>query len=170
MAFQSGFQSNTTIHAAFWIFKPDPLIDPRGREIMVEVNAIQYTEATQALVLSSSVTNVTLNNNVLTLVCTNLGAVKQNGFLIFSDFVTATFLNGQIAIITKIVGNTITANFAGANYPSTPEAPGGQIIDAGSRMIELYYAAGAVSTSQAPRKLEGPVAARFIYDMEGLFY
>ena len=46
MAARSGFQSHTTIHAAFWWYKPDPL-DPVGREIMVEVNSIQYIEATQ---------------------------------------------------------------------------------------------------------------------------
>jgi len=45
--YQSGFQNNTTIHAAFWLFKPDPTIDPVGREILVEVNGIQYIEANQ---------------------------------------------------------------------------------------------------------------------------
>lgn len=169
MAFISGFQSNTTIHAAFWIFKPDPLIDPRGREVMVEVNAIQYTEATQAHVISSSVTNVLLLNNVLTLTC-DPGAAKLNGLVLFQKFTTATFLNGHIGRITKVTPTSITFAFNAANYPSAPEPAGAEVIDAGSRMIELYYAAGAVSTSQAPRKLEGPVAARFIYDMEGLFY
>jgi hypothetical protein len=47
MANQTGFQTNTTIHAAFWIYKPDPAIDPTGQEILVEVNGIQKIESTQ---------------------------------------------------------------------------------------------------------------------------
>ena len=47
MANQSGFQSNTTIHAAFWWYKPDPSLDPIGREIMIEVNGIQKVESNQ---------------------------------------------------------------------------------------------------------------------------
>ncbi len=46
MANQTGFQSNTTIHAAFWIYKPDRTLDPIGREIMIEVNSIQKIETT----------------------------------------------------------------------------------------------------------------------------
>ena len=32
-AFESGFQNNTTIHAAFWIYKPDFTFDPKGKEV-----------------------------------------------------------------------------------------------------------------------------------------
>lgn len=46
MASQSGFQKNTTIHAAFWWYKPDPSANPPGREIMQEVNTIQRVETT----------------------------------------------------------------------------------------------------------------------------
>jgi hypothetical protein len=46
MANQSGFQSNTTIHAAFWWFKPDPAIIPPGKEIIQEINTLQRVEAT----------------------------------------------------------------------------------------------------------------------------
>ena len=46
MAAQSGFQVNTTIHAAFWIYKPDPSVIPPGKEIMQEVNSLQRVEAT----------------------------------------------------------------------------------------------------------------------------
>jgi hypothetical protein len=45
MAAQFGFQTNTTIHAAFWWYKPDPG-DPTGREIMVEVNGLIQIEST----------------------------------------------------------------------------------------------------------------------------
>ena len=43
MAPQSGFQTNTTIHAAFWIYKPNNNTD---REVMVEVNSLQFIEST----------------------------------------------------------------------------------------------------------------------------
>jgi len=46
MPAQSGFQTNTTIHAAFWWYKPDPNDIPPGKEILVEVNGLQYIEAT----------------------------------------------------------------------------------------------------------------------------
>ncbi len=42
----SGFQKNTTIHAAFWIYKPDPAIIPPGKEVMVEINSLQFLEST----------------------------------------------------------------------------------------------------------------------------
>jgi hypothetical protein len=47
MANQTGFQSNTTITNAFWIYKPEPATDPTGREVMVAVNSLQYIETTQ---------------------------------------------------------------------------------------------------------------------------
>jgi len=43
MAAQSGFQTNTTVHAAFWIYKPGNATD---REVMVEVNSLQFIEST----------------------------------------------------------------------------------------------------------------------------
>ena len=46
MAAQSGFQTNTTIHAAFWWYKPDPAVIPPGKEIMQEVNSLQRIETT----------------------------------------------------------------------------------------------------------------------------
>lgn len=47
MAAQTGFQTNTTIHAAFWRYIPDPRQDPTGRVVLVQVNNIQKIEATQ---------------------------------------------------------------------------------------------------------------------------
>lgn len=42
----TGFQTNTTITAGFWRYKPDAS-DPIGKEVMVNVNDLQYLEATQ---------------------------------------------------------------------------------------------------------------------------
>lgn len=47
MANQSGFQSNSTITSAFWMYKPDPSIDPIGRQVFVQLNNVQKIEATQ---------------------------------------------------------------------------------------------------------------------------
>jgi hypothetical protein len=45
MPSQHGFQSNTTIHAAYWRYVPDPNAVPPGKEIFVEINGIQFIEA-----------------------------------------------------------------------------------------------------------------------------
>jgi len=69
MANQSGFQTNTTIHAAFWWYKPDLSLDPTGREIMIEVNGIQKIEATPGWETTPSAAKVWLwyaANNVST--------------------------------------------------------------------------------------------------------
>lgn len=163
----TGFQSNTTIHAAFWIFKPDPSLDPTGREQFVEVNGIQYAEAKQAMVLGS-ITNVILTSNILTLNIAN-SSVKPQTMVIFSGLTNATFLNGQIGRVISVSPTQVVISFIAVDYPSAVEPAGAQMIDAGSAMIELYYASTNVSTSQAPRRLDGVVAAKFIYDMEALF-
>jgi hypothetical protein len=46
MPSQSGFQSNTTIHAAFWFYIPDPAVVPPGKIIVQEVNTLQRIEST----------------------------------------------------------------------------------------------------------------------------
>ena len=46
MAATSGFQTNTTIHAAFWIYIPDPQVTPPGKVIIQEVNTLQRVEST----------------------------------------------------------------------------------------------------------------------------
>ena len=43
---QSGFQNNTTIQTAWWIYKPDPNAIPPGKEVMIDTGKIQYIEAT----------------------------------------------------------------------------------------------------------------------------
>jgi hypothetical protein len=44
MAPSSGFQSNSTIQTAWWIWKPDPS-DVISREVMIDTSKIQYIEA-----------------------------------------------------------------------------------------------------------------------------
>lgn len=47
MAAKSGFQSNTTISAAFWIYKPDAALTPKAAEIIIELNSLQRIESMQ---------------------------------------------------------------------------------------------------------------------------
>jgi hypothetical protein len=166
MATISGFQSNTTIHAAFWIYKPDPTVDPISKEQIIEVNSLQKVEANAAVILTN-ISNVAITSNVLTLTVGNASNLRTSQQIIISGLTSATFLNGQVVTINRTLGNTFTANFINPDYPSTADT--GTVTDTTNRTAYLYYPQTDVSTSQAPLKLDGAVAARFIYDMEALF-
>jgi hypothetical protein len=45
VAYLSGFQSNSTINGCWWVYSPDPANNPLAREVMVQVDGIQYIEA-----------------------------------------------------------------------------------------------------------------------------
>jgi hypothetical protein len=168
MANLSGFQSNTTIHAAFWVYKPDPTVDPVSKEQFVEVNSIQYIEASPAVVLAS-ITSVQVTSNVLTLTLTSTAGIRQGQTLLLSGLTTATFLNRQLVIVATVNGSsvTVTAAFTNPNYG--PAADTGSVADASTRKAWLYYAQTDVSTSQRALILDGIVASLFVYDMEVLF-
>jgi hypothetical protein len=168
MATLSGFQSNTTIQAAFWIYKPDPTIDPVSKEEFIEVNSIQRIEANAANVLST-ISSTQVTSNVLTATVATTGGMRVNQQVILSGLTNSTLLNGVVVLINKVTPTSFSANFVTANYGSTSEPAGAQVIDTTNRTCYLFYAETSVSTSQAPRKLEGAVAATFIYDMEALF-
>ena len=61
------------------------------------------------------------------------------------------------------------ATYWSLNYGPAAEPFGAQLIDTTNRTAYLTYAESAVSPSQSPTKLEGAIAARFLYDMEALF-
>jgi hypothetical protein len=42
-----GFQSNTTIQTALWMYKPDPAVDPTGKQFFINLNQVQYIETAQ---------------------------------------------------------------------------------------------------------------------------
>jgi hypothetical protein len=168
MATISGFQSNTTIHAAFWIYRPDPSTDPVSQEEFIEVNSIQRIAANAAVILGS-VSGVQVASGLLTVAVPTTAQMRVGQLVIFSGLTNATFLNGQVVWIKSLTPTTLVGDFAHTDYGSTPEVAGSQVIDATSRTVYLYYAETSVSTSQAPRKLDGGAAARFIYDMEQLF-
>lgn len=168
MASQTGFQSNTTIHAAFWIYKPDPIADPVGREVMVEVNSIQYLEATPAQIVVNNIASIAVTSNILTVIGP-LNGVTAGMSVYFSGLTNATFLNKKIVTVASTSGTQFTANFTHVDYPVAAEPSGAQGTNAAIRSVWIYYPESNVSTSQAARKLEGVVATQFIYDMEGLF-
>ena len=209
MATISGFQSNTTIHAAFWIYKPDPTVDPVSKVQFIEVNSLQKVEANAAVVLSS-VSSVQVTGTTLTVNIAASGGMRSYQQVIFSGMTNALFLNGQVVTITGVTPTTVTATYVATNkwdaalnyvpgesvlfggvtyycilantnqtppnatywattYGPTVEPAGAQVIDTTNRVAYLFYAEQAVSPSQAPLKLDGAVASKFIYDMEALF-
>ena len=168
MATISGFQSNTTIHAAFWIYKPDPTVDPISKEQIIEVNSLQKVEANAAVVLSS-ISSTQVTGNVLTVTVASTGNLRTYQQVILSGLTNSTFLNGQVVTVTSVTPTTFSATFQNANYGPTTEPAGAQVIDTTNRTAYLFYPEQAVSPSQAPLKLEGAVAAKFLYDMEALF-
>ena len=170
MATVTGFQQNTTIHAAFWIYKPDPAVDPVSKEQFVEVNSLQYIETNAASVVASVSSTQVAPPNVLTCAVDTVANVRAGMPVIFSGLTGSPFLNGEVVTVSGVgPGLQFTAGFATGAYGPTPEPAGALATDAQARTAWLYYADTNVSTSQAPRKLEGVVASRFVYDMEALF-
>jgi hypothetical protein len=107
-AFEAGFQNNTTIHAAFWIYKPDFSYDPKGKEQMVNVNLLQYIEADQPTVRMQAISNISISGGVLTIVGSNNFQNNMNAALI-DGLQNATFLNGLIVPISQATLSQITA-------------------------------------------------------------
>lgn len=210
MAPITGFQANTTIHAAFWIYKPDPTVDPVSKEEFIEVNAIQRISANAQTVLTT-ISSIQVVGSLLTVTCATTGGLRSTQLVIFYGLTNATFLNGQVVYIKSVTPTTFTAIFAAPlawnsvteyvpgnavnylgvtyyciltntnevppnatywslNYGPAAEPFGAQLIDTTNRTAYLTYAESAVSPSQSPTKLEGAIAARFLYDMEALFY
>lgn len=168
MATVSGFQLNTTIHAAFWIYRPDPVVDPVSKEQFVEVNSLQYAECNAASILANILT-VQVASGVMTLGLDTSANCRAGQPIILSGLTNAAFANGEVLTVAAVGPGYARCATPDPDYPQMSEPAGGLVTDAQSRTAWLYYAATDVSTSQAPRKLDGVVAARFVYDMEALF-
>ena len=169
MATVSGFQMNTTIHAAFWIYQPDPAVDPVSKEQFVEVNGLQYAECNAAVILANVLT-VQVSSGVMTLGLDTSANCRPGQPIILSGLANAAFANGEVLTVASAGSNRIRCATLDPDYPQAAEPAGGLVTDAQARTAWLYYAATDVSPSQAPRRLDGPVAARFVYDMEALFF
>ena len=169
MATISGFQANTTIHAAFWVYKPDPTVDPVSKEQFVEVNSILRIEANAANILST-ISSTQVTSNVLTVTVASTAGMRVYQQVILGGLTNTLALNGQVVTIGSVTPTSFTATFPTANYGPTAEPAGALVTDTTNRVAYLFYSEMATSPAQAPLKLEGAVAARFIYDMEALFY
>jgi len=107
MANRFGFQSNTTIHAAFWIWKPDPLFDPIAKEVMVNLNDLQYLESNQPANLMPGITGIAISGGTLTVTGNNSFKSGMNAAL--SGLGNATFLNGLIVHVRTATPAQFTA-------------------------------------------------------------
>jgi hypothetical protein len=103
-----GFQSNTTIHAAFWIWKPDPLLDPIDKERMVNLNDLQYIETNQPAVLMPGIAGIAISDGVLTV--TGNSSFKSGMNAALSGLGNATFLNGLIVHVRTVTPTKFTAH------------------------------------------------------------
>jgi hypothetical protein len=117
MANLYGFQTNTIIHAAYWIYKPDPTLDPTGRETIVAL-PFQYLEATQPIILSPNVASVTYAGGVLTVTTPN--NLKPGSVVLLVGFTNAFFLNTVLLTVASATSSQFTANYTQvANIVST---------------------------------------------------
>jgi hypothetical protein len=110
MAHQYGFQLNTTIHAAFWIYKPDQALEPTGRETIVEVNRLQYIESNFPVILVEDITSVSIADSVLTLGGNGCNAVKPGTVVILGNFKNAFFLNAEVFRTAVVTPTQVTFN------------------------------------------------------------
>lgn len=74
---------------------------------------------TTATVAAATITNVALTSNVVTLTATN--SFTANQAVTLTGLTTATFLNGQTAILQSVSGSQFTINFTHANVTSAAE-------------------------------------------------
>src|ERR1700675_4666877 len=116
--FETGFQLNTTIHAAFWIYKPDFSFDPRGKEVMINVNGLQYVEADQPTIRMPQITNIAISGGLLTVTGQNTFQPNMNAALI-NGLQNATFLNGKIVPVSTATTASFTAQMPAITAPVT---------------------------------------------------
>jgi hypothetical protein len=126
MAHKYGFQLNTTIHAAFWIYKPDRTLEPTGRETIVEVNSLQYIESNLPVYLVEDVTGVTIAGGVLTLSGGNsFGVLKPGMIVILDGFDNAFFLNGEVFRVATVTPTSVTFT----NFKLTADISASSIVN-----------------------------------------
>jgi hypothetical protein len=116
--FETGFQLNTTIHAAWWIYKPDFSFDPRGKEVMINTNGLQYLEADQPTIRMPQITNIAISGGLLTVTGTNTFQANMNAALI-NGLQNATFLNGKIVPVSTATPQSFTATMPTITAPVT---------------------------------------------------
>lgn len=83
------------------------------------------------------ITNVSLTTNIVTITAVN--KYFPGDYVIVSGLTTATFLNGQLLLLTGASPTQFTAAFVHANYPSTPDTgQAQQAIDASGKLLAPF--------------------------------
>lgn len=116
--FEAGFQKNTTINAAFWIYKPDFHFDAKGKEVMVNVNNLQYIEANQPTIRMPQISNISIAGGLLTVTGVNTFQPNFNAAII-NGLQNATFLNGRIVPVSSATPTQFTATMPIITAPVT---------------------------------------------------
>jgi|SRR5271157_1385797 len=116
-AYKTGFQNNTTIHAAFWFFKPDFTYQQEGKQLGVNINRLQYYEFNQPVIRTPLITNIAINAGVLTV--TGVTTFQSNFSAALSGLQTATFLNGLIVPVNNATPQAFMATMPVIAAPVT---------------------------------------------------
>jgi len=117
-AFEAGFQRNTTIQAAFWIYKPDFRFDQHGKEVMINVNNLQYIEVDKPTIRMPQITNIAISGGLLTVTGVNTFQPNFNA-AIMNGLQNATFLNGKIVSVSSATPQQFTATMPVITAPVT---------------------------------------------------
>jgi len=105
---------------------------------------------------SDTITNVAITTNVLTVSAINTFTVGVPVTL--AGLTTATFLNGQIVIVTATTGSNFTATFAHADYASAPDTGTADNVADGS-----FIAIAASGPGNTSARQPGTVAYWAVY-------
>jgi hypothetical protein len=116
-AYKTGFQNNTTIHAAFWFFKPDFTYQQEGKEIGVNLNRLQYYEFNQPTIRTNQITNIAINAGILTV--SGVNTFQSNFSAALNGLQNATFLNGLIVPVSSATPTQFVAQMPAVTAPVT---------------------------------------------------
>jgi hypothetical protein len=116
-AYKTGFQSNTTIHAAFWFFKPDFTYQQEGKELGVNINRLQYWEFNQPVVRTPQITNIAISAGVLTV--TGINTFQPHFSAALKGLQSATFLNNLIVPVNNATPQQFIATMPTITAPVT---------------------------------------------------
>src|SRR5271157_5868207 len=116
-AYKTGFQNNTTIHAAFWYFKPDFTFQQEGKELGVNINRLQYWEFNQPTIRTPHITNIAINAGILTV--TGVNTFQSNFSAALNALQSATFLNGVIVPVNSATPQQFLATMPVITAPVT---------------------------------------------------
>jgi hypothetical protein len=158
-----GFQRNALISAGLWVYRPDS--GTIGKEIVINVDAAQYIQASMPDYGMPEILSTSVSNNILTVVGAN--NFKPFQMVGITGATTSVFLNNHHYMVLSATPTQFTTAFTYADYSDTPET--GAVINCAARKVWFYYAQTNYSTSQEPLTLEGVPAQQFMFDLELLF-